>query len=159
MIPLVTAQLAETLLGPPSRSLLAPGDPPLLGPGRASRVVLAAEEAAFVQTVGQGAREQDVRKVLDRINQELNRTLRPRRLESRTSANPPDCPEAERAQTLLGTLTPFLQETGGPQTDPTKKSQALLMVRLTLVRASDRQSVAVREFFSGYTLVRPSAGR
>lgn len=158
MIPLVTAQIGETLLGPMTRSLSATPDPPLLG-GPRTRVVLAADEAAFVQVIGQGIRPQDVRSVVDRIGRELNNELRRRRLSCTVSGFPATCDESERARTVLATLTPTTLETGGPQERAEGKNQTLLMARLVLTAASDGHELARREFFSGYTLPKPRAGR
>lgn len=158
MIPLVTAQIGETLLGPATRSLTSTPEPPLLG-GSRTRVVLAADEAAFVQVVGQGIRPQDVRSVVDRIGRELNNELRRRRLSCTVTSFPATCDEREKASTVLATLTPTTLETGGPQDRAEGKNQTLLMARLVLTAASDGHELARREFFSGYTLPKPRAGR
>jgi hypothetical protein len=159
MIPLVSAQLLETLLGQPLRSLSSNAEPPILGTGGRTHLVLAADEAAFVQIIGQGSRPQDVRLVVEKISQELNRTLRRRRLECRAAAFPPQCDELARPKTVLGALTPYSFETGGPVEKEKGKNQTLLMVRLALSQASDGHVLASREFFSGYTLPKPRAER
>jgi hypothetical protein len=159
MIPLVTAQIGETLVGMPARSLSTNADPPILGVEGRTRVVLAADEAAFVQVIGQGSQPKDIYRVVERISQELNKELRRKRLSSSSSHFPPVCDEKDKAQTVLASVTPYTLETGGPQAKETGKGQTLLMARLTLTRATDGHVLASREFFSGYTLPKPRAGR
>ncbi|WP_395088923.1 hypothetical protein [Armatimonas sp.] len=159
MVPLVTAQIGETLLGAPSRSLSTPAEPPILGAEGRNQVVLAADEAAFVAILGEGARVQDVRNVVGKVSGELNKTLRRRKLTSVATGFPPTCTELDAARTVLASVFPFTLETGGPDDKSKGKTQTLLMVRLALTNAKTGQSLAIREFYSGYTLLKPRASR
>ena len=153
MVPLVTAQISETLLGVPARSLASGQEPPILGVEGRERVVLAADEAAFVVATGEEAKVSDVRQAVERISAALDRSLkrRSRKLSSVVGAFPPTSSDSDAARTVLASVTPYVLQTGGPQT-PTKKREALLMARLTLTEARTGRSLAVREFFTGYTL-------
>ena len=159
MIPQVTAQIAETLLGIPSRSLGNSADPPLLGASGRDLVVLAADEKAFSELVGQGVRPEDVRRVVGKLSDELNKNLKRRKFASVPSAFPPSCGETERARVVLAAITPYILETGGPQEKASGKSQKLLMARLLLTEAKTQQALASREFYTGYTLASSRASR
>ncbi len=161
MIPTVTAQIAETLLGIPSRSLGSAGEPPILGTEGREKVVFAVDEVAFASTVGEKVKPSDIRRVTERVNDALDRTLkrRSRKLISVAATFPPTCPEVDSARTVLAGVTPFLLQTGGPEAAQSQKREALLMARLTLTDARTGQSLAVREFFTGYTIVNSVASR
>lgn len=159
MVPLVTAQIGETLLGIPSRSLSSPAEPPVLLTEGRNKVVLAADEAAFVAILGEGTRVQDIRSVVGKVSDELNKRLRRRKLTSVASGFPPTCIAEEAARTVLATVTPSTLETGGPQEKANGKSQTLLMIQLALTDAKTGQSLAIREFYSGYTLLKPRVAR
>ena len=160
MVPVVTAQISETLLGVPARSLTSGQEPPILGVEGRERVVLAADEAAFVETIGEEAKVGDVRRVVERISNELDRSLkrRSRRLSSVAGAFPPTSSDTDAVRTVLASVTPYVLQTGGPETSA-KKRESLLMVRLTLTEARTGRSLAVREFFTGYTLSSSRASR
>lgn len=159
MIPLVAAQVVETLLGIPSRSLGSSGEPPLLGVQGRDLVVLAADEKAFSELVGEGVRPEDIRRVVGKLSEELNKSLRRRRFSSIPSTFPPSCGESERPRAVLAAITPYILETGGPQEKATGKSQKLLMARLLLTEAKTQQTLASREFYTGYTLTSSRASR
>lgn len=152
MIPTIALQIADTLLPAPSRSLSStPGDPPLLNRER-MRVVLAADEAGFVATLGNKVTSKDVSGVVKKVNDELGKLLKRWRFESVTSAFPPQASEADVPRCVFAAVTPFTMETGSPADKATGKSQTLLMVRLKVTDAKTGQSLAQREFYSGYTL-------
>jgi hypothetical protein len=159
MIPLVTAQIGETLLGIPSRSLSGTGEPPILGVQGREQVVLAADEAAFAKIIGEGVRTEDVRRIVGKLSEELNKTLKRRKLLAVASAFPPQCREGEIPKTVLAAVTPYTLEMGGPQAQKEGKGQALLMARLTLTLARTGETLAIREFYTGYTLTSSRASR
>jgi len=154
MVLTLAAQLADTLLPPPSRSLSAPSDPPLLGPGGKTQVILIANEPEFVTLIGNRLTPKDVRTVVKKVSEELNRTLQRRRCESVAGEFPAQVSEAEASRSLIATLTPSPLVTGGPEDKAKGKSQTLLMARLVITDAKTGQALAQREFFSGYTLPR-----
>ena len=153
MIPTVAGQIADTLLPPPSRSLSnTPADPPLLGSNSKTCVILAADEAAFVSILRDKVSPKDVSSVVKKVNEELGRLLKRRRFESLTSPFPPHANEADATKAVLAAVTPFTMETGSPDDKAKGKSQILLMARLQITDAKTGQTLAQREFYSGYTL-------
>lgn len=154
MVQTMAAQLADTLVPPPSRSLSAPSDPPLLGTGGKTRVILTANEPEFVTLIGNKTTPKDVRMVVKKVSDELNRTRQRRQWMSVAAEFPAAVSETDASTSLLATLSPFTLVTGGPEDKAKGKSQTLLMVRLVITDAKTGQTLAQREFFSGYTLPR-----
>ncbi|WP_309706998.1 hypothetical protein [Armatimonas sp.] len=159
MIPLVTAQIGETLLGIPSRSLSNTGEPPILGIQGREQVVLAADEVAFAKIVGEGVRPEDIRRIVGKLSDELNKTLKRRKLLAVAGTFPPQCRESDVPKTVLAAVTPYTLETGSPQAQKEGKGQALLMARLTLTLARTGETLAIREFYTGYTLTSSRVSR
>lgn len=154
LVQTMAVQLADTLVPPPSRSLSAPSDPPLLGTGGKTRVILTANEPEFVSLIGEKLTPKDVRTVVKKVSDELNRTLQRRRCQSVVAEFPAQVSEAEASGSLIATMNPFTLVTGGPEDKAKGKSQTLLMARLVITDAKTGQALAQREFFSGYTLPR-----
>ena len=115
---------------------------------------LAVDTVAFAALIGERVKPDEVRRVLERINQELDRGLkrRNRRFSSVVGALPQARSETGAADTIVAAVTPYLLPTGAPQAPASQKRETLLMANLTLTEAHTGRTLAVREFYTGYSI-------